>query len=362
MSRLKDARQQSHLFDMSNIKIRVNGRGNAWPIVLGQEHPFYNRQNYQDLANASFSILKSALKEPNEKEIEWDLMIDAGHGTVQYLLQNCNRIPEAVFLTHPHIDHTLGLDWIVQSYYKTYKKPYPVYATILCWEFVKSTFPKLKGMIEFKELVPYEKKNMDEVEGVELIPFPAYHGKSAIGASMLLFSIHDENKRSRVLFTGDILTPLLRKEDYASLVEIDLLIADANNRFPYPKSNHWSICDSKNTQIGFLEDFINQCSIGLLLEPHLKEQASDNYRRCFNYFLDKKIPISSFHFTMDSFVKSISPKKVVLVHYSGGEDEKYYNMDRLNEKELASWVFNNAKEQNIPAEFIIPKVGDTFLI
>lgn len=62
---------------MSKIKVRVNGRGNAWPVVLGQEHPFYNRQNYQDLANTSFSIIKSDINEPNEKEIEWDLLIDA---------------------------------------------------------------------------------------------------------------------------------------------------------------------------------------------------------------------------------------------------------------------------------------------
>jgi len=107
---------------MSKIKVRINGRGNAWPVILGQEHSFYNRNNPEDLANASCSILKSKTDQPKEDDIEWDLMIDAGHGTVQYLLKNCNRIPETVFITHPHIDHTLGLDWIVQSYYKRHKK------------------------------------------------------------------------------------------------------------------------------------------------------------------------------------------------------------------------------------------------
>ena len=341
---------------MGKIKVRVNGRGNAWPVVLGQDHPFYNRHNYQDLANASFSILKSNSSQPTKKEIEWDLMIDAGHGAVQYLLKNCNRIPEAVFLTHPHIDHTLGLDWIVQSFFKTYKKPYPVYATMLCWEFVKSTFPQLKGMIEFKELIPYENRKVEEAEDVELIPIPAYHGKSAIVASMLLFKINDENTGRRILFTGDILTPLLRKEDYASLLELDLVVVDANNRFPYPKSNHWSICNSNKAQIGYLEDFINQCSIELLLEPHLKEQASDNYRRCFNYFLDKKVRIRDFHLTIESFIKSICPKKVALIHYSGGEDHKYYNEPILTDKQLEQWTNDNI---NIPntCQFIVPYVS-----
>ena len=41
------------------IQVRINGRGNAWPIVLGQDHPFYDRTNIQDLANASASIIKS---------------------------------------------------------------------------------------------------------------------------------------------------------------------------------------------------------------------------------------------------------------------------------------------------------------
>ncbi len=341
---------------MSKIKVRVNGRGNAWPVVLGQDHPFYDRQNYQDLANASFSIIKSDVNDPKEKEIEWDLMIDTGHGAVQYLLKNCNRIPEAVFLTHPHIDHTLGLDWIVQSFFKRYKKPYPVYATILCWKFVKSTFPQLNGMIEFKELIPYEKRKVDEVNGVELIPIPVYHGKSAIGASMILFNINDGNNRKKILFTGDILTPLLRKEDYASLVELDLLVVDANNRFPYPKSNHWSISNGPDKQSKYLADFIDQCTIGLLLEPHLKEQASDNYRRCFNYFLNKKILTRDFHFTIESFIKSICPKNVALIHYSGGEDHKYYSEPILTDKQLERWAKDSINTPNT-CQFIVPYVS-----
>ena len=81
---------------MSQIQVRINGRGNAWPVMLGQNHPFYDRMNYEDLANASCSIIKTVEKQTVEKDIEWDLMIDAGHGAVQYLLKNCNRIPEAL--------------------------------------------------------------------------------------------------------------------------------------------------------------------------------------------------------------------------------------------------------------------------
>jgi hypothetical protein len=346
-----------HFFIMSTVKVRVNGRGNAWPVVLGQDHPFYNRHNIQDLANASFSIIKSWNKNPKEKDIEWDLMIDAGHGAVQYLLKNCNRIPEAVFLTHPHIDHTLGLDWIVQSYYKVYKKPYPVYATILCWKFVKKTFPHLVSMIEFMELIPYKKIEIQEIQGVELIPYPAYHGKSAVGATMLFFSVREENIKRKILFTGDILCPLLREEDYTIISEVDLLVTDANNRFPYPKSNHWSIAGGLNDiKSPLLDSFIAQCTLGLLLEPHLLNKATDNYARCFDYFLNREISTADFYFTLETFIERISPQKVALIHYSGGEDLKYYNENILTTQELELWV-NNLLGNSLSTQFIVPYVS-----
>ncbi|MFC2152622.1 MBL fold metallo-hydrolase, partial [Bacteroidota bacterium] len=311
---------------MSQIKVRINGRGNAWPIILGQDHPFYDRSKYEDLANASCSIIKSSINDPKEKDIIWDLMIDAGHGAVQYLIQKCNRIPEALFLTHPHIDHTLGLDWIIQSYYKIYKKAYPVYATILCWEKVKMTFPQLSEMVNFKELIPYQKKIIEEVEDVQVTAYPVYHGKSASGAAMFLFNVTENQIQRRILFTGDILCPLLRDEDYSSLMNVDLLVTDANNRFPYPGSNHWSILNSKNNEITkFLDDFIAESTIALFLFPHFNHQVTDNYGRCFDYFLNREVDIKKFPFSLKSFMESVEPKQIALIHYSGGEDERYYD-------------------------------------
>jgi len=46
-------------FCYKSNKCTNQGRGNVWPVVLGQEHTFYNRLNYEDLANASCSIIKS---------------------------------------------------------------------------------------------------------------------------------------------------------------------------------------------------------------------------------------------------------------------------------------------------------------
>ena len=79
------------------IFIRTNGRGNAWPIQLGLDHPFY-KKTYEDIANASFSVIKSNSDKITKSSIEWELLIDEGHGAIQHLITNENRIPEALTL------------------------------------------------------------------------------------------------------------------------------------------------------------------------------------------------------------------------------------------------------------------------
>lgn len=343
---------------MSSIQVRINGRGNAWPVVLGQDHPFYNRNNIQDLANASCSILKSDVCEPKANEVEWDLMIDAGHGAVQYLLKNCNRIPEALFITHPHIDHTLGMDWIVQSYFKLHKEKYPVYTTSPCWEEIKNAFPQLAKLVDFKELIPFQTRKVTEAEGATVTAYPVYHGISAVGASMLLFEIQENNKTLKVLFTGDILCPLLRNTDYNDLQNLDLLVCDANNRFPYPISNHWSILSGiDNRQSKYLVEFIRNSSIGTLLSSNLINSGSEAYNRCFDYFLNCEYHPDEFHFTAESFITAMEPKNVAFIHYSGSEDEKYYESKILNDSELITWIEKNIRQVPSHIRFFVPYVS-----
>ncbi|MGM0505423.1 MAG: MBL fold metallo-hydrolase [Bacteroidota bacterium] len=337
---------------MSQVQLRINGRGNAWPVFLGQDHPFYNRKKYEDLANASCSILKRNHKEKNE--IEWELLIDAGHGTVQYFLQNHNRIPEAIFITHPHIDHFLGIDWIIQSYSKIYQKPYPVYATILAWKKILVAFPQLEPLVDFNELKPCKSTIVDQVPGVQITAYPVYHGQSAEGAAMFLFEVEGK----KVLFTGDLLCPLLKEEDLNKLSSVDLLITDANNRFPYPECNHWSIIsETKGGKPNYLEKFIHNHSIGLLLTPHLKAYAPISYSNCFNFFLENNFTLHHFIFDSLSFVKQTKPKQVVFMHYSGNEDEKYYQESILNHSELQSWIKNIIRNHSIDTTVTVPGTG-----
>ncbi|MCK4747182.1 MAG: hypothetical protein KAT15_09110, partial [Bacteroidales bacterium] len=116
---------------MSKYFVRVNGVGNAWPVPIGTEHPFYDAADPEQLANVSFSLLKSSTGTPDPENLEWEVLIDAGHGIVQYLIRHGNRLPDSVVLTHAHLDHTLSLDWIIQSYYRYHQKQkkMPLYAS-----------------------------------------------------------------------------------------------------------------------------------------------------------------------------------------------------------------------------------------
>jgi mRNA degradation ribonuclease J1/J2 len=104
-------------------------------------------------------------------------------------LNNENRVPEAIVLTHPHLDHTLGIDWIAQSYYFTTDKKmrYPIYATKPCFEIVLQMYPHLKKILAFTELIPGVSAKIKEVSDVSVTAYPVFHGESGFGAAMLLF-------------------------------------------------------------------------------------------------------------------------------------------------------------------------------
>ncbi len=47
------------MYENENVSVRVNGRGNAWPVLLRSASQFYNVADSDDLSGASFSIISS---------------------------------------------------------------------------------------------------------------------------------------------------------------------------------------------------------------------------------------------------------------------------------------------------------------
>lgn len=348
---------------MSNncINIRTNGRGNAWPVPLGREHPFYDKDKFEDLANASFSIMGFA----EDNKLQKELLIDAGHGAIQYLIKSGNRIPDAIFLTHPHIDHTLSIDWIIQSYRRQYNKKYPVYASPLCWEQTLASFPQIQNMVEFKPLLPGKTRKIDEFMNMDVTFYPVFHGDSAAGSGMLLFEYENNKDRKKALFTGDILLPLLRESDFEHLQNCDVVYSDANNRFPYPNSNHWSVLrpeliGEKKSEL--LNDWLKSKGnkINWLIRPNVPVKYSKTIHGFFEQFLKETYSGQQLVLSVFDLGKKISAHHIHLVHYSGAEDKKHYSKKILNTEELQTFVNKAATQLNLKSKFIVPHVGDMF--
>lgn len=331
-------------------QIIVHGRGNAWPVFLGETHPFYDRTDPRDLSNAAFSLVST-----KNGKIAGDVLIDAGHGTIQSLITGPNRIPGCICLTHGHMDHTLSVDWVVQSYWRRHgrKKRYPVYATTPAYQFLVGSYPHLEELIEFRELNPGITQPLDQVMPFKLTSYPVYHGKSAVGASMLLF----ETDQKRVLFTGDLLSPLLRQDDYHQLKGVDLVVVDTNNRFPWPRTNHWSFAGGPGKPMyrsEALNTFLDTLDWEEVTRPHRPETSGKITSSYFKTFRDQW-SISDQPFTIVEFLKIIEPVRVVLVHYSGTEDSTYYNEPILPAQELQDWVTRTAQLAGIDSHFIVPE-------
>lgn len=334
--------------------LRINGRGNAWPIQIGKKHAMYHENETIDYANASFSICKSKNSTYNKNELDWEVLIDAGHGIIPFILKHHNRIPEAIVLTHAHFDHILGVDWIVQSHYRQNKSPYPIYASKSCMKAFKIVFHHLEGLVNWQIIEVGTKIEISEAPGLYVNSFPAFHGYSAKGATMLLFSEETSNKK--VLLTGDILCPLIRQQDFHLMQNLDLLIADCNNRFPYPQSNHWSFLPKENKE-ELLTKFYDEFEFVNILKPHF----DSDIEKCYVLDLISEInETKDLFWSISDFVNKVKPTTTALIHYSGSEDEKYYNEKILNSEELEKWA--NSSLDNSPTKVIVPKTGNVYPI
>jgi hypothetical protein len=344
-----------------DIKIRVNGRAPAWPVLLGEQHPFYPIVSAGELGSASFSIL-AADKDFNDR-ICWEVLVDAGHNTVPFLLQQGNRIPEAIVLTHGHPDHILGIDWIVQSLIRRGNSSagYPVYCTRGVWQMLINAYPHLVGVIRHIELLPGRNRLIEETGDLSVTAFPVFHGMGAMGASMLLF----EQKKigsHPILFTGDLLCPILRRKDFQTIERVKKLFIDTNNRFPDPGSNHISfarkIPGTKEDPF-LLKNWFQNRKIKDLIQPHAVEPESKEYKWYFEEFLSDWKDIMEIPHTTIDFLAAHNIPFVYLVHYWGWYDSKNYGEALLDEPSLLKWVNSTARTSGLNnIEFCIPKVGE----
>jgi len=342
-----------------NVVVRINGRGPAWPVLIESQHPFYTPFSAENLSSVSFSVIGSKRNPPKNKL--WEVLVDAGHNTVPYILQNGNRIPEAIVLTHAHNDHVLGVDWIVQSFHYKHRKTkkYPLYSTIGVWNDFLRLFPYLKNAIEHTELIPGRKTTVKEAENMEITAFPVYHGKNAKGASMLFF---EGDGFHPFIITGDMLCPLLRKKDYHCIGRATVMFIDANNRFPDPFSNHASFVSHVLPSEEYsekLNEWFRKTKIEQLITPHLYKNSPKEMKEYFDEFLTDWQEIKELPHTILDLNEYLKIPEVYLMHYFGYYDKINYDEELLDSNLLEKWANEIAKEKHMKkVMYKVPRVGD----
>lgn len=349
--------------------IRVNGRGNAWPLELGANNSRHSalQKHPEEYANTSFSILK--VDETAEiHNVQWEILFDIGQGIVPFLVNNGNRLPDAVIISHSHFDHICGLYWLVSSYSrnKSQERPLPVYASKPCWEAVMRVFGFLKKDMQWRELVPGQYQTLEEAPGLSVLSFPVFHGELVPGASLLMFEYGTETSSPRkAIFTGDLFCPLLREQDFKLLQEADVIYADANTRFPCPLTNHWSIVPYAPAHLLEPESWNSKrldVDLPRFIAPHLKGVGTETHR-FLNQFINDVVSGQQLCFSLFDFARRVNPKLIQLVHYSGYEDVEYYEQNILDDEQLLDWTQKEAEKFALSSiTWAVPKPGEAFFL
>jgi hypothetical protein len=290
--------------------------------------------------------------------IGWEVLFDAGQGVVPFLVRNNNRLPDAMILSHPHFDHIAGLDWLVASHrrYSTPEHKLPVYTSKPCWDEVMQRFGYLQNGLDLRELRPGAYCQIKEAANLWIKSFPVFHGDHAPGACLMLVEYRPlAQPPVKAILTGDLLCPLLRKQDYDSLLNPAVVYVDANTRFPWPRSGHWSIVPRSAT----LDDWREGLHPSYLVTPHSRnfEPVTHGF---LDDFLNEQRNCRDLCWTIRDFVERINPPKVQLVHYSGYEDQKHHGEAILTDEQLLSWVERTVHTREQPTSWHIPLPGDTF--
>lgn len=345
-----------------NLQLRINGTAPAWPVLLEHPSAFYDPSDIAGMGSASYSLI--AYSDKRKTSVVWEILIDAGHNTVPFLLNHGNRIPDAIFLTHAHPDHMLGIDWIVQSHhfkFRNSKSKLPVYCTRSVWNMLMNTYSYIEPHVRFVELFPGQKQCIDETSGLYVTPYPVFHGKGAWGASMLYFETQWSNTKN-LLITADMLCPLLRKKDIPIITQAGDLFIDTNNRFPYPESNHISFAKKTESEkiSARLQQWFETVDISDLLAPHLMFDKDKLVKSYCDEFLSDWNHTSEIPHTILDFLSLIPIPEVFLIHYFGIYDEINYNEKILDANRLQQWAGRLAKQNGLTNIRIrVPKPGDS---
>lgn len=115
-----------------------------------------------------------------------ELVIDAGPDFRQQMLRESVTLPDAILLTHAHIDHIGGLDDIRAFNYRpsdgySAVHPFPVYCEPEVQKGLRHSFYYAFQNLKYPGIPQFDLRTISDrpfsIDGVEIIPLRAYHAK-----------------------------------------------------------------------------------------------------------------------------------------------------------------------------------------
>lgn len=258
------------------LVVRVHGHHHAFQGELGRDtaRDRVLRADPYRAANTSCSVL---VRETGTGHLVLHLLFDVGLGVVNRLLDWAARggpqTVDAVFLTHPHLDHYAELDRLANSLQRARRLQgdeswrLPVYCTAPCaaqafgerGAFAWLAVPGRHGRVTHHPVTPCEPVRFalnGDGAAVTVTPVSVYHGPTAPGAVIYVV----EGAGRKVIFAWDVLRVVEEPEvpseperavhvtalprTHAGLVrDADLLFLDANTWMPHPATGHLSMVE-----------------------------------------------------------------------------------------------------------------------
>lgn len=178
------------------MEILFLGTGSAWAVP---EHSCACAICSRMLAKGEERTRTSILVRGSES-----ILMDCGPDLRIQMKANQMERPDAVLITHEHLDHFGGLDDLLafrRSMPRESWKPIPVYATDQCWKAIEVRFGYLLGsLIEQRLAVPGV-----QLEGLKtrVIPFKTYHGPSAAGSVGYVLEEQVSGQDFKIVYTSD---------------------------------------------------------------------------------------------------------------------------------------------------------------
>jgi len=137
---------------------------------------------------------------------EKTVLIDCGPDIRDQIARNAIERPDAVFITHEHGDHFIGMDDLFafkRNVPRDTFTPIPVYLTEKSWEIIRLRFGYLEPMgVITPRLI--DTGRWFEAGGLEAMAFKTDHGKTAAGSVGFLFRFEvSRGATKRIVYTSD---------------------------------------------------------------------------------------------------------------------------------------------------------------